>query len=141
MKKILLMFIVGFFLINFPLFAQEKVEVLTPEKFEVKEEISYPIPNIPVLKELSYQPSESAILKTGGTITGMLVFKGKYKIPSLVEFYRIQMRANGWEEVGSFTSKTTFLAFKRPEGQAFISLSEGWVQTTIRIIFFVTGVK
>ncbi|MDM7202674.1 MAG: hypothetical protein P3W84_000380, partial [Thermodesulfobacteriaceae bacterium] len=134
-------FIVGFFLINFPLFAQEKVEVLTPEKFEVKEEISYPIPNIPVLKELSYQPSESAILKTRGTINGMLVFKGNYKIPSLVEFYRIQMRANGWEEVGSFTSKTTFLAFKRPEGQAFISLSEGWVQTTIRIIFFVTGVK
>lgn len=136
--------LIGLIIFNFfvaQAFAQEKVEVITQETIDVQADITYPVPNIPVLKGLSYKPSESAILKTGGTITGLLVFQGNYKPASLVEFYRTQMRAQGWEEVGSFTSKTTFLAFKRQEGQAFITLSEGWVQTTIRIIFFITGVK
>lgn len=140
-KKIFLiaLIIFGFFAVQ--AFAQEKVEVITPETIEVQSDITYPIPYIPVLKGLSYKPNESAILKTGGTITGILVFQGNYKPASLVEFYRTQMRAQGWEEVGSFTSKTTFLAFRRQEGQAFIVLSEGWINTTVRIIFFLTGVK
>lgn len=141
-KKILIMLFGLVFLVSESIFAQEdKVEVITPEKIESKSDILYPIPNIPVLKGLSYQPSDSAILKTGGVITGMLVFKGNYKANSLVEFYRVQMKNLGWQEVGSFTSKTTFLAFKRPEGQAFISIKEGWAQTEVRIIVFLTGVK
>lgn len=140
MKKFLTSLFLAF-LLSSPLFAQERVEVITPEKIEAKEEISYPIPNVPVLKGLNYQPSESAILKTGGMLTGMLVFKGNYKTSALVEFYRVQMKANGWQEIGSFTSKTTFLAFKRPEGQAFINISESWYQTELRIIVFVTSVK
>lgn len=140
MKRVFISLFLTFLLIS-PLLAQEKVEVTTPEKIEVKEEISYPVPNVPVLKGLNYQPSESAILKTGGILTGMLVFKGNYKASALVEFYRVQMKANGWQEIGSFTSKTTFLAFKRPDGQAFISISESWYQTELRIIVFITSVK
>lgn len=140
MKKIFLTLILTF-LITFPLSAQEKVEVVTPERIESQGEISYPIPNVPVLKDLNYQPNESAILKTGGMLTGVLVFKGNYKASALVEFYRTQMKANGWQEIGSFTSKTTFLAFKRPDGQAFVSISEGWYQTELRIVLFVTSVK
>lgn len=142
MERKILFILLIFFLFSISLaHSQEKVEVITPENIEVKEDIAYPVPNIPVLKGLSYQASESAILKTAGRVTGMLVLKGNYKLSSLVEFYRVQMKAKGWEEVGSFTSKTTFLAFKRPEGQAFISISEGWAQTTVRIIFFLSGVN
>lgn len=141
MKKFILIFIILCVLGINQALAKEQVEVITPEKIEAQEEITYPVPNIPVLKGLSYQAEESAILKTSGTVTGMLVFKGNYKSASLVEFYRVQMRNRGWEEVGSFTSKTTFLAFRRPEGQAFISISEGWINSTVRIIFFLTGVR
>ncbi len=141
-KKILIIFFGLFLFLSGNLFAQEdKVEVITPEKIEAQSDIVYPIPNIPVLKGLSYQPSDSAILKTGGIITGILVFKGNYKASDLVEFYRVQMKTLGWQEVGSFTSQTTFLAFKRQDGQAFISIKEGWVQTDVRIIVFLTGVK
>lgn len=122
--------------------AQERVEVITPEKIETTQtDITYPIPHIPVLRGLNYQPGQSALLKTGSILTGMLVFKGNFKPASLVEFYRTQMKAQGWEEIGSFTSKTTFLAFRRPDGQAFISISEGWTSTEVRLIVFLTGVK
>jgi len=141
-KKIFIILFFFFFLFTTQAFTQEeKVEVVTPQKVEGEGEILYPVPYIPVLKDLSYQPSESAVLKTGSLLTGMLVFKGNYKMSSLVEFYRVQMKAQGWQEVGSFTSHTTFLAFRRPEGQAFISMKEGWVQTEVRIIVFLTGVK
>lgn len=122
-------------------FPQEKVEVVTPEKIEATSEITFPIPHIPILRGLDYQPSQSALLKTGTILTGMLVFKGNYKASSLVEFYRAQMKAQGWEEIGSFTSKTTFLAFRRPDGQAFIGITEGWINTEVRIIVFLSGVK
>ncbi|MGC8965781.1 MAG: hypothetical protein ACP5KO_03130 [Caldimicrobium sp.] len=142
MKKrlgwILLSFI---FLFPLMLWAEEKVEVVTPEKTEVKSDIYYPVPNVPVLSDLNYQPEESALLKTGSYLTGILVFKGNYNASSLVEFYRVQMKSLGWQEIGSFTSKVNFLAFKRPEGQAFINIKEGFFQTELRIIVFLTGVK
>ncbi len=143
MKKKWLIFSFWFLLLfpGFLIARENKVEVVTPEKIEAQSDIYYPVPNVPVLKGLNYDPSESAILKTGGILTGMLVFKGNYKASSLVEFYRVQMKNLGWKEVGSFTSKTTFLAFKREDGQAFISLKEGLFQTEIRIIVFLTGVK
>lgn len=122
-------------------FAQERSEVITPDRIETTADITYPIPHIPVLKGLDYQPNQSALLKTGNLLTGMLVFKSSYKPSSLVEFYRTQMKAQGWEEIGSFTSKTTFLAFRRPDGQAFIGISEGWISTEVRIIVFLSGVK
>ncbi|MCX7873930.1 MAG: hypothetical protein N2327_05830 [Caldimicrobium sp.] len=128
-------------LITQPLSAQERVEVLTPERVEATAEITFPIPYIPILRGMDYQPGKSALLKTGTILTGMLVFKSGYKPTSLVEFYRTQMRAQGWEELGSFTAKTTFLAFRRPDGQAFIGITEGWTSTEVRIIVFLSGVR
>ncbi len=141
MRKIFL-FLFSLMLFTGVSFAQERVEVITPERIETSQaDITYPIPYIPVLRGLDYQPAQSALLKTGNILTGMLVFKGNYKPGALVEFYRIQMRAQGWEEIGSFTSKTTFLAFRRPDGQAFISISEGWFSTEVRLIVFLTGIR
>lgn len=141
MRKIFL-FLFSLMLFTGVSFAQERVEVITPERIETSQaDITYPIPYIPVLRGLDYQPAQSALLKTGNILTGMLVFKGNYKPGALVEFYRTQMRAQGWEEIGSFTSKTTFLAFRRPDGQAFISISEGWFSTEVRLIVFLTGIR
>lgn len=99
-----------------------------------KDLVYYPVPYVPVLKDLRYDSERSALLKTGSYITGMLVFKGNYSPKSLVEFYRVQMKNQGWEEIGSFTSKITFIAFSRPEGQAFIAISEGLFLTELRIV-------
>lgn len=101
---------------------------------QTKDLVYYPVPFIPVLKDLRYDGDKSALLKTGFHITGMLVFKGNYSSKSLVEFYRVQMKNQGWEEVGSFSSKITFIAFSRPEGQAFIAISEGLFLTELRIV-------
>lgn len=101
---------------------------------QAKDQVYYPVPFIPVLKDLRYDSDKSALLKTGSHITGMLVFKGNYSSKSLVEFYRVQMKNQGWEEVGSFSSKITFIAFSRPEGQAFIAISEGFFFTELRIV-------
>ena len=147
MKKFLIFIFINLFIFSI-VFAQEKpnVEVITPQAEEVKSQkvkdlIYFPVPYIPVLKDLEYQAENSALLRTGEVLTGLLVFKGKYTLKSLVEFYKVQMRNQGWEEIGAFSSKITFIAYKRPEGTAFISISQGWYYAELRIVVMLTGVK
>ena len=147
MKKFLIFIFINLFIFSM-VFAQEEpnVEVITPQAEEVKSQkmkdlIYFPVPYIPVLKDLEYQAENSALLRTGEVLTGMLVFKGKYTLKSLVEFYKVQMRNQGWEEIGAFSSKITFIAYKRPEGTAFISISQGWYYAELRIVVMLTGVK
>ena len=147
MKKFLIFIFINLFIFSI-VFAQEKpnVEVITPQAEEVKSQkvkdlIYFPVPYIPVLKDLEYQAENSALLRTGGVLTGLLVFKGKYTLKSLVEFYKVQMINQGWEEIGAFSSKITFIAYKRPEGTAFISISQGWYYAELRIVVMLTGVK
>ncbi len=147
MKKFLIFIFINFFMFSI-VFAQEKpnVEVITPQAEEVKSQkikdlIYFPVPYIPVLKDLEYQAENSALLRTGGVLTGMLVFKGKYTLKSLVEFYKVQMINQGWEEIGAFSSKITFIAYKRPEGTAFISISQGWYYAELRIVVMLSGIK
>jgi len=147
MKKFLIFIFINFFIFSI-VFAQEKpnVEVIPPQAEEVKSQkmkvlIYFPVPYIPVLKDLEYQAENSALLRTGEVLTGMLVFKGKYTLKSLVEFYKVQMRNQGWEEIGAFSSKITFIAYKRPEGTAFISISQGWYYAELRIVVMLTGIK
>jgi len=147
MKKFLIFIFINLFIFSI-VFAQEKpnVEVITPQAEEVKSQkvkdlIYFPVPYIPVLKDLEYQAENSALLRTGEVLTGLLVFKGKYTLKSLVEFYKVQMVNQGWEEIGAFSSKITFIAYKRPEGTAFISISQGWYYAELRIVVMLTGVK
>ncbi len=147
MKKFLIFIFINLFIFSI-VFAQEKpnVEVITPQAEEVKSQkikdlIYFPVPYIPVLKDLEYQAENSALLRTGEVLTGMLVFKGKYTLKSLVEFYKVQMVNQGWEEIGAFSSKITFIAYKRPEGTAFISISQGWYYAELRIVVMLSGVK
>ena len=147
MKKFLIFIFINFFIFSI-VFAQEKpnVEVITPQAEEVKSQkmkdlIYFPVPYIPVLKDLEYQAENSALLRTGEVLTGMLVFKGKYTLKSLVEFYKVQMINQGWEEIGAFSSKITFIAYKRPEGTAFISISQGWYYAELRIVVMLSGIK
>lgn len=147
MKKILIVLFIYLFSFSI-VFAQEKpkVEVITPEAEEVKSRekkdlIYFPVPFIPVLKDLDYQPEKSALLRLGDILTGMLVFRGNYSPNSLIEFYKTQMVNQGWEEIGAFSSKTTFMAYKRPEGSAFISVSQGWYYTELRVVIMLSQVK
>ena len=105
----------------------------TPEQL-----IQFPVPFIPVLSDFNYISSESAILKTPKILTGILVYKAKYKIEDLVNFYKTQMISQGWEEIGTFISKTNFLAYKRPEGTAFIRIKSESFNTEIRIVVILT---
>jgi len=149
MKKVIALISASFLLLSFTnLYAQEpKVEVSAPERVEVvqpKEKTSpvyFPIPYVPVLTELGYKPDKSAIFKSGKVLTGMLVFSGNIKSSALIEFYRTQMRLQGWEEVGAFSSKINFLSFRRPEGTAFVIISEGMFSTELRIVVMLQGVS
>lgn len=147
MRKLLIVLLINLFIFSL-VFAQEKpkVEVVTPQVEEVKspekKDLTYfPVPFIPVLKDLDYQPEKSALLRLGDILTGMLVFRGNYSPTSLVEFYKVQMANQGWEEIGAFSSKTTFMAYRRPEGTAFISVSQGWYYTELRIVVMLSQVK
>ncbi len=150
MKKIIALISASVFLslAGTNLYAEEaKVEVSAPERVEVvppqnkTSPVYYPLPYIPVMTDLAYKPDKSAILKTGKLVTGLLTFSGNIKASALIEFYRTQMRLQGWEEVGAFSSKVNFLSFRRPEGTAFVIISEGMFSTELRIVVMLQGVS
>lgn len=140
-KFILFIIFISLFWGKINLSLAQEVEVVEPKVSEEVGNLSFPIPYVPVLKDLNYQPEKSALFKTSNFLTGTLVFTGRYSGSSLVEFFRVQMKAQGWEEIGSFASKVIFLAFKRTEGYAFVSISEGILSTEVRIVAVLSGVK
>ena len=98
----------------------------------------YPVPFVPVLKDMTQIPDKSALLKTPSLVVGVLVYKGNYSAKSLFNFYKTQMKMLGWRKVGSFTSKLSFLAYKRPGGTVFISVSQGLLSTELRIVIILS---
>ncbi len=148
MKKVFFMILISFLFFS-TAFAQRNTgfETVTFQngtsaKVEKKKSLIYfPVPFIPVLKDMEYQADKSALLKSGKLLTGMLVFSGNYSPKALVEFYETQMANQGWEEIGAFSSKIIFIAYKRPEGTAFISISQGWYHTELRIVVMLTQTK
>ena len=135
--KFLSFFVIMFAIISINI-TYTKTFAKVSKKNTSKQLIQFPVPFIPILSDFNYVAGESAILKTPKTLTGILVYKTKYKIKDIVNFYKTQMISQGWKEIGIFISKTNFLAYKRPEGTAFISIKGESFSTEIRIVVILT---
>ncbi len=90
-------------------------------------------PDIVIPKDLSLDQNKSMLVHTKNYVGGVLVAKGRVKASSLEEFFKNQLRARGWDLVGSIYYRNILLAFKRPNGFCMIYITGSSFNTEVQI--------
>ncbi len=90
-------------------------------------------PDIVVPRGMQVVQEKSMVVKTNTYIGGVLTLRGRIKVDSLVEFFKSQLTARGWELNGSIRYKDTLLAFNRPHGCCFVYISESGFGTMTEV--------
>jgi hypothetical protein len=88
--------------------------------------ITYEFPDIPIPIELEKVEDKTIIIKTSGFQGGILIYKGRVTVVSLVEFFIKSMPSHGWVLEGTLNAKRSFLAFSKGDNSyCLIQLYEG----------------
>ncbi len=88
--------------------------------------VFYEFPDLPIPIELERVEDKTIMITTVGFQGGILVFKGRVTVVSLVEFFTKSMPKHGWVLNGTLNAKQSFLAFsKRGISHCFIQIREG----------------
>lgn len=88
--------------------------------------VTYEFPDLPIPIELERVDDKTIMIKTSGFQGGVLVYKGRVTVVSLVEFFTKSMPKHGWVLNGTLNAKRSFLAFsKGGNSHCFIQIREG----------------
>jgi len=88
--------------------------------------VIYEFPDLPIPIELEKVEDKTIMIKTSGFQGGILVFKGRVTIVSLVEFFTKSMPKHGWVLDGTLNAERSFLAFsKGRNAYCLIQIYEG----------------
>jgi hypothetical protein len=89
-------------------------------------DIMYEFPDLPIPIELERVKDKTIMIKTSGFQGGILVYRGRVTVSSLVEFFTKSMPNHGWVLEGTLNAKRSFLAFsKGRNGYCLIQIYEG----------------
>lgn len=75
--------------------------------------VVYEFSDIPIPIELEGVEDKTIMIKTSGFNGGLLVYKGRVTVTSLVEFFTKSMSNHGWVLEGTLNAKKSFLAFSK----------------------------
>jgi hypothetical protein len=75
--------------------------------------VVYDFSDIPIPIELEGVEDKTIMIKTSGFQGGLLVYKGRVTVSSLVEFFTKSMSNHGWVLEGTLNAKRSFLAFSK----------------------------
>ncbi len=90
--------------------------------------VMYEFPDLPIPTELERVDGKTIMIKTSGFQGGILVYKGRVTVVSLVEFFTKSMPKHGWVLNGTLNAKRSFLAFsKGGNSHCFIQIREGQI--------------
>ena len=88
--------------------------------------VIYEFPDLPIPIELEKVEDKTIMIKTSGFQGGILVYKGRVTVVSLVEFFTKSMPGHGWVLDGTLNAKRSFLSFsKGHNAYCLIQICEG----------------
>ena len=97
----------------------------------------YYLDDVRVPSELDYDADESILYETPNFKAGVLRFsKWRLDVPSLINFFVVNMAQDKWTFVNAFKGKETQLSFSKPEKTCTIRITETWtgmVKVTIAV--------
>ncbi|GAB7079468.1 hypothetical protein [Megalodesulfovibrio paquesii] len=93
----------------------------------------YDFNDVAVPQEMKLQLSDSFILETPTTRTGVMAFSGKVEANSLRNYYINTMVKDGWAMRSAIKSNRSILLFEKPGKYAVIIITDGTLKTGLEI--------
>ncbi len=86
--------------------------------------------DVRVPSELSYDAEDSLLYETPQFKAGVLRFsKWRVSVPSVIDFFMLNMVKDQWTFVNAFKGKESFLSFSKPEKTCLIRVTDSWMGT------------
>lgn len=105
------------------------VKLLKPQSLPVY----YDFEDISIPPELTLDKERSFIYETSTLKTGILVFKGRIDVSSLVAFFQENMKKNNWVFINSFKYKGYILNFQKEDKSCLITLYDKLFNTIVEV--------
>ena len=95
--------------------------------------VYYDFEDISIPPELTLDKEGSFIYETSKFKTGILVFKGRIDVSSLVAFFQENMKKNNWVFINSFKYKSYILNFQKEDKICLITLYDRVFNTIVEV--------
>lgn len=112
---------------------QSEPAAAAPSKQEGFNQAFYGFPDVPVPKELSIVNERSFVYETPSFKAGVIVFSGNVDVPSLENYFKINMSKNGWRFINSFRYKDIVLNYVKDDKTCNVKISRGAFQTELEV--------
>ena len=102
-------------------------------KNDKKVPLYYDFGDVLIPRELEMDVSSSFVYHTSGFTAGILTFKSKAELGSMVAFFENNMAKDNWQAVGTFKSPRTLLLFQKENRWCVINITDSRWDTLVEI--------
>ena len=103
------------------------------EKDDKKAPLYYDFEDVLIPRELELDANSSFVYHTSGFTAGILTFKSKVELGSIVNFFETNMAKDNWQAVGTFKSPRTLLLFQKENRWCVINITDNRWDTLVEI--------
>jgi hypothetical protein len=103
------------------------------ERDNKKAPLYYDFGDVLIPRELELDVSSSFVYHTSGFTAGILAFKSKAELGSMVAFFQNNMAKDNWQAVGVFKSPRTLLVFQKENRWCVINITDNRWNTLVEI--------
>jgi len=102
-------------------------------KDDKKAPLYYDFGDVLIPSELDLDVNSSFVYHTSGFTAGILAFKSKAELGSMVAFFENNMAKDNWQSVGAFKSPRTLLLFQKENRWCVINITDNRWDTQVEI--------
>jgi hypothetical protein len=103
------------------------------EKYNKSAPLYYDFGDVLIPRELKLDANSSFVYHTTGFTAGVLVFKSRTELNSLIDFFENNMTKDNWQAVSTFKSPRTLLLFQKESRWCVINITDRSYDTLIEI--------
>ena len=103
------------------------------EKDNEKAPLYYDFGDVLIPRELELDVDSSFVYHSAGLTAGILAFKSKVELSSMIEFFESNMAKDNWQSVGTFKSPRTLLLFQKENRWCVINITDNRWDTLVEI--------
>ncbi|MFA9498826.1 MAG: hypothetical protein ACERKP_09760 [Deltaproteobacteria bacterium] len=103
------------------------------EKDDKSVPLYYDFGDVLIPRELELDVNSSFVYHTSGFTAGILAFKSKAELGSMVNFFENNMAKDNWQAVGTFRSPRTLLLFQKENRWCVINITDNRWDTLVEI--------
>lgn len=103
------------------------------EKDDKSVPLYYDFGDVLIPRELELDVNSSFVYHTTGFTAGILAFKSKAELGSMIDFFESNMAKDNWQVVGTFKSPRTLLLFQKENRWCVINITDNRWDTLVEI--------